>query len=142
MKDKLNIIQDQKLDLITQEMKNEWDKNKDNVPWWKIWKKVNLNKIAKFILHCLDYLIVCLFDYDAPGENKKNTAIFIIDKVLSHILESILPFWLQPFTKPIKYFILNIIIGSLIDFLVSRYKNSWKIETQMFGVPGGHRPKF
>lgn len=133
------IIQDVRIDNMTQEMKNEWDKEKKNISWWK---KVNLNKILKFILHCLDYIIVCLFEYDVPGENKKHTAIAIIDKIISYIIESVFPFWLRPFTKPIKYIILKFVVWSLIDFLVSRYKESWKINAQMFGVPGGHRPKF
>jgi hypothetical protein len=77
-----------------------------------------------------------------------------ISKVYDFVVREGLPIWLSPFASRIKGLIMEEVISPAIDWIVSKYREGnwvptpaaelaaqWEVKAQMFGVPGGHRPK-
>jgi hypothetical protein len=138
-------------------VKTTWTENKEVIPWWKFWKRHDLATALAFMLNCIDELVFLaeISGIIVLGPDKKATVIDSVGKLFDHIVAPILPVWLKPATSMIRKFILNIVLAAAIDWMIMKYNTgSWnqktpeeikaqyqQIKAQMFGVPGGHRPK-
>jgi len=61
------------------------------------------------------------------GENKKLAVMSTMEKILDYIIIQTFPVWAKPFSNMFKNFVLNVLIGNSIDFIVSKYKSGlWK----------------
>lgn len=87
-----------------------------------------LEKTIGYILDCLDKSISYAEKNSKKGGlDKKILVISIMTIVYENTVSKILPIYLKPFESVLKYIIIQVIISSIIDFIVKKYKdNSWK----------------
>lgn len=92
--------------------------------------KTSYTKITRFLIDCLDELIVIVEDLIDLGPDKKATVLCAINKIYDAIVAKSLPIWLVPFSPMIKRFVINIAISAAIDFIVLKYTlGTWKPNT-------------
>ena len=110
-------------------------------PWWKVWKMattIHLEKATKFLLLCLDDLIIFIDDKLDSGPDKKATVLAAVDKLYDFIVAEAIPTWAKPFSGTIKKYIVYSIVSSAIDFIVDKYRNgAWR---DKIGVPKDPAP--
>lgn len=126
------------LDSLVSAMKTSWASIKSTIG-------NNRAKITEFLLNALDSLIVYLVNFDIPGNDKKAIVLTVMNDLYDYIVASALPFWLRPFGRLVKDFVISVLVAHAIDWIVSKYKNGeWNKEPEkvlgLWGVPGGHRP--
>ena len=96
--------------------------------------KLNKNYIfecAVFIINILDELILFVEEIIPQGSDKKIAVLTIVARLFDHIVLKAFPIWLKPFAPIIKKIIIEIIVNSLIDFIVSKYRNGyWSIKQE------------
>lgn len=150
-----NVVRDEALAKFIEAMKAVWDENKEDVPFWKFWKRISLVPVVNFLLGCLDDLIVYFIQTQIPGEDKKASVLNSIGSIYDHIIVSALPIYLKPFGPVIRSVIINVILSSAIDWIVKKYTDGFwnpkpqeevvaqwtQLHAQLFGVPEDHRPK-
>ena len=85
--------------------------------------KINLKDSASFLIKSLDELInhVEKLIGDGNGGTKKEMVLKAISIIFDYVAKEAMPFFLKPFSNQIKYFIINIIISNIIDFIVGKY---------------------
>lgn len=111
---------------------DQWDQEGavEIARWWQIWKwgrKVNLNRVTKFLLMCLDELISIVDEFVDNGPDKKATVLFAIDRLYEYVIKEALPIWLKPFGGYVKQYIVYTLISNAIDWIVYKYKNgAWR----------------
>jgi len=103
----------------------------DNLPVkassWFSARKANMIQISKYLMFCLDELIQIVEGLIDSGPDKKATVLNSISALYDYIIAEGLPIYLRPFAGVVKNFVINTLISSAIDFLVSKYKDgSWK----------------
>lgn len=108
-----------------------WDsQNIQDTSWWKSWKKLGMTqmiKITNFLIKALDDLIALVDDELGDGADKKATVINAIGRLYDYIAKEAMPVWMKPFSIPVKTFIIDTLISSLIDWIVDKYKNGeWR----------------
>ena len=65
------------------------------------------------------------------GSDKKFAVVTIVDRLFDHIALTAFPIWLKPFAPIIKKIVIDIIVSSLIDFIVSKYRNGyWSVKQE------------
>lgn len=151
-----NVVKDSQLNFFIETMKKLWDTTKVKSSWWRIDKKVNLTFATNFILKALDDLIAYVDKMDGvPGSDKKATVMWTISCIYDYVIKEAMPIWLRPFASAVRNYILNHLISSSIDWIVSKYRNgNWNAKTtdeveaqwvqlhaQLFEVPMDRRPK-
>jgi len=132
----------------------EWNEVKEKSPWWKFWQRLSMVRVTDFLLNSLDELITYADQVIEIGPDKKATVMDAINRLYDLIVKEALPIWLSPFASKTKELILQEVISPAIDWIVAKYRSGnwqptpanelaiqWKLKAQMFGVPGGHRPK-
>lgn len=104
--------------------------------------KVNSTLAVQFLETCLDSLIVYMVEHDIPGEDKKATVLNAVGKLYDIVMNGLLPIYLRPFSGVIKTYIINIVISSMIDWIVTKYNSgSWhpQATTQMLSMWDDHK---
>lgn len=96
----------------------------------KKWRsKIDFSKITNFLLLAMDDFIVILGEKMIPGADKKATVLDAVDKLYEYVIKEAMPIWMKPFAKPIKHFIIYILVSSAIDWVVMKYnQGSWKVQ--------------
>jgi len=117
------------IELYIDHLINEWEISKEpNVPWYKIWYKISLNRVTTFLLSALDDLVAYVDDVVDNGANKKATVLLAIEKLYDYVIREAMPLWMKPFAAPIKNYIINTLISHAIDWMVDKYRNgSWRM---------------
>jgi hypothetical protein len=95
------------------------------------WENISNKKTAvegsKFLLNSLDDSINFVEEFSLDGKTKKEIVIYIAATLFDEIIAKSLPFYLIPFNKLIRIFLLKLVIDTFIDFIVQKYKTgSWK----------------
>lgn len=127
------------LTILVETMKTSWTTMKSSVG-------SSRKVITEFLMNCLDGLITYLVNFDLSGKDKKTVVLHVMNDLYDYVVASTLPFWIRPFGRLIKDFVVNVLISYAIDWIVSKYKDgSWNKPSpekvmNLWGVPGGHRP--
>lgn len=101
------------------------DKLFDN--WESFSNKKTVTEGSKFLLNSIDDSVNFVEDFSLDGKTKKQIVLYIVATLFDEIIAKNLPFYLIPFNKLIRIFILKVIIDTSIDFIVQKYKTgSWK----------------
>lgn len=144
------------IDQFIESMKALWESTRTKPAWWKFWQRMSPVPVTNFLLKCLDDLIAYVDQIvDTSGADKKATVLNAIGKIYDYIAIEALPLWAKPFSTAIRSYIIDTMISSAIDYIVEKYRHgSWRpkpveeiqaqwvqLHAQLFGVPGGHRPK-
>lgn len=146
---------DEAIENYVQIMAAEWDETKEQIPWWKFWKRMSIVRVTDFLLKSLDDLIAYVDQIiDTSGADKKATVLRSLEMIYDYIVKEAMPIWLRPFAGGIKRIIILDVLSPAIDWIVDKYRNGtwrqpdatelaaqWKVKVQMIGVPGGHRPR-
>lgn len=146
---------DEAIENFVQIMSVEWDEARENIPWWKFWKRMSMIRVTDFLLKSLDELIAYVDQViDTSGADKKATVLRAIEMLYDYTVREAMPIFLRPFAGKIKVIIILDVISPAIDWMVDKYRNGtwrqpdatelaiqWQLKAQMMGVPGGHRPK-
>ena len=145
---------DEAIENYIQFLMAEWEESKEDTPWWKFWQRLSMVRVTDFLLNSLDDLIAYVDQILDLGPDKKATVMEAISKVYDFVVREGLPIWLSPFATKIKALIMEEVISPAIDWIVAKYRSGnwvptpatelaaqWEAKAQMFGVPGGHRPK-
>lgn len=121
---------DENIDNFIKIMSDEWDANKENIPWWAFWKRISLTRVTNFLLGTIDDLIAYVDDVIDNGPDKKATVLNAIDNLYDYVVREALPIWLKPFSSVIKKYIINEIVSPAIDWIVQKYRNGdWRKKT-------------
>lgn len=121
-------IEDEAIDNFIAIMSSIWDQEKENIPWYKPWKRISFTRVTNFLMKSLDDLIAYVDDYiEANGADKKATVLAAISKLYDYVVIEAMPIFLKPFSAAIKSFIINDMISTAIDWIVDKYRNGeWK----------------
>lgn len=112
-------------------MANQWNEAHAVIKkgFWDYLKLPNFNLVAvtKFMMYCLDGLIILAEKLIPEGANKKATVLSAFGALYDFVIPPILPFFLKPLSSPIKNFVINTLISLIIDFFVDKYnEGAWK----------------
>jgi hypothetical protein len=108
------------------EMKAKWEAIKA-----ELGKKVSMIQGVKFLLSCLDDLVLFVANLDLANPDKKATVLVAISVLYDYVTNGVMPLWMRPFAKLIKDFVINTLISVMIDWTWSKYKNgNWKSEVK------------
>jgi len=89
--------------------------------------KTSFNKITAFLINSMDEFIQLVDDEVGDGADKKATVMVYVEKLYNEIVIMSLPIFLKPFNKPIKKFVILVVVSSTIDYVVSKYREgSWR----------------
>jgi hypothetical protein len=93
-------------------------------PTWFSWGPMGLISITKFLIYCLDGLIVLVENLvTEDGANKKATVLSAASALYDYVIKDTLPFYLKPFSGQIKDFIIYTLLSIIIDFIVEKYND-------------------
>lgn len=93
-------------------------------------KKPQLIQAFKYLLDCLDDFIQLVENLITNGPDKKATVLAAVTTLYVYVMANLLPFWLAPFAGQIESFIINTVIGAMIDFIVNKYNTgNWTAPT-------------
>jgi len=149
------VIADEGIDNFITVMSSVWDSEKEDVPWYKPWKRISFTRVTDFLMKSLDDLIAYVDDYvDANGADKKATVLDAISRLYDYVVVEAMPIFLKPFAGSIKNYIINDLISTAIDWIVDKYRNGewrkkdsaelkalWAAEVAaLSAVPGGMLP--
>ena len=88
-------------------------------------KKPGWNAAVAFVIDAIDDFIVFVDDQITTGADKKATVLAALMSLYDNIVTPLLPLWLRPFSGQIKTFIFSIVISTLIDFIVNKYRTGY-----------------
>lgn len=111
------------VEMILESYMKMWDETKDRKSFWA---KFNSSKITNFLMKALDDLIIAVNESNILGEDKKATVIDATDRLYDYIVKEAIPLWLVPFAGVIKQYIITVLVSNAIDWIVSKYKETWK----------------
>lgn len=120
--DEIQVVLNQ-VDDFLDNIKKQWD-DTNNSPrtWWRV-NTIHLMNGTQFIINSLDHMIQWVEDLLPAGKDKKATVTLMAAKLFDYIVVQAFPIWLKPFAPAIKTIIINIVISSIVDFIVDKYKN-------------------
>jgi len=110
-------------------MAKEWDQGKTSTTQskWLGFGKTSMVNVTKFLIYCLDGLIILADKVIDDGPDKKATVLAAIAGLYDYISIDALPFLAKPWAGGIKMFIIYTVISLAIDFIVSKYKEgAWR----------------
>lgn len=113
------------------DLKARWDQENPQIKsWWKI-PRNHILITTKFIIDCLDELINFVEPIISVGSDKKLAVMIVTGKIFDYIVVNSFPLWLKPFVPTIRMIVVNIVVDSMIDFIVEKYKSGfWKQEAK------------
>lgn len=119
----------QEVNVYVNALAQEWDQQKTVENTWFLWwttRKASLVQAVKFLMNSLDELINFVEGLIDLGPDKKATVLAAIGALYDYVIKETMPIWLKPFNSQIRNFLINIIISSAIDFIVSKYnRGTW-----------------
>ena len=80
------------------------------------------SEAVPFFVQSIDELMRFMQKFDMPGVSKKVVVMEAIGELYDYIIYPLLPIWLKPFSGSVKDLVLNVLISTFIDFLVSRLR--------------------
>jgi hypothetical protein len=110
-------------------LKAKWDAQNPGTSWWALHRTYIITS-AIYLNNSLDESINLIEQIlpNAIGADKKAAVMAVMGKIFDYIVVQAFPFWLVPFAPTIKDVIINVLIGSLIDFIVAKYNaGSWTV---------------
>ena len=121
----------EKLEDYISDLQKRWDQeNVEKKSWWKLNTKYLISSTL-FLINALDEIIVFVEGLIPDRQQKKETTLKIVSKLFDYVVAAAFPLWLSPFSCIIKKIIIDVIIDSLINYIVSKYNNgSWNKEVQ------------
>lgn len=125
-----------KIEAFLNALKMEWDaENKESgTKNWFYLNRIRLIDGTMFIIKSLDKMIQYVEDLIPSGEDKKAIVMLVTEKLFDYIVVETFPFILKPFAPTIKRIVVEVIIGSTIDFIVSKYNEGiWKMNKVVNG---------
>jgi hypothetical protein len=100
------------------------EKNASQPSWWQAWKKeAYLYKATKYIVCAVDNLINIVESKIPKGADKKAVVLASIALLYDSVMNGVLPVWLKPFSGRVKYILIYVIISTLIDWTVAKYRD-------------------
>lgn len=124
----VNPVGESKMDSVMDYVKGllaDWNKQIGSKVSW--FSGVSLTYVVKYLLVCLDGLIVFVDNLIDNGPDKKATVLKAIEALYDNMVGGKLPLWLMPWAGGIRTFIIYTVISIAIDFIVSKYKSgAWK----------------
>lgn len=121
------IHSDQNLENFVITMSNVWDKQREIVPWYRPFKKIQLTKVTNFLIHVLDDVVAYVDHLEIGGPDKKATVLRVIELLYDHVIKEAMPFWLKPFANQIKQRIILELVATALDWIVEKYRNGeWR----------------
>jgi fatty acid desaturase len=124
------------IDNLVKSLIAKWEKDHPDKPpkWWQFWKKGHTiyDGIA-FLLDALNALIIAIEQEVATGPEKKAIVLAACEAIYDIVISPFLPLWLYPWSGTIKQFVIYILISTIIDFIVGKYRiGVWVVQkTQM-----------
>lgn len=111
------------------DLKARWDQENPQIKsWWRV-PRNHILIATKFIIDCLDELINFVEPIITAGADKKLAVMIVTGKIFDYIVVNSFPLWLKPFVPTIRMIVVNVIVDSMIDFIVAKYKAGfWKQE--------------
>jgi hypothetical protein len=110
----------------------KWEEEQKNTKWlWFFRAKVGIAKCARFVTSATDGFVVLAEKVGEAGNGraKKTVVTNALDRLYTKVVQPNLPLWLKPFGWAVRLIVIRIIIGTLIDFCVSKYnQGSWSAE--------------
>jgi hypothetical protein len=104
---------------------------------WVFKAKVGLAKCARFVAGATDGFIVLAERVGDAGSGraKKTLVTNALDRLYTKVVQPNLPVWLKPVGWLVRLVVIRLVIGTLIDFCVSKYNqgdwNAQKTEAQV-----------
>lgn len=115
------------LEINVKSIKEKWDSS--NALFIK--SKNKLVDAVRFLLNGLDDLINAIEPTLLTGPDKKASVMISASAIYDYIIPTLLPIWLKPFSIPLKALVINVIVSSMVDFIVAKYKQGeWNGKTQ------------
>lgn len=107
--------------LLVKQLKFEWSlkekaKNDNNL------NSESISNVAPFLCLAIDKLIKLANEFNVSGVIKRGIVLEAVSELYDSLVNPLIPFYLKPFSGKIKRLIVNVVIGSLIDFLVDNAK--------------------
>ena len=120
-----------KLEDYISDLEKRWDQNNvEKKSWWRI-KTSYLISSTLFIINSLDEIIIFVEGVIPDGQQKKEATLTVVSKLFDYVVATAFPIWLSPFVFIIKKIVIDVIIDSLINYIVEKYKNgSWNMEVK------------
>ncbi len=121
------------IEKYTQEAIATWNNSVEEVKTgWFGWfgkRKADFTKATNYLLGCLDLLINTVENKIKEGVNKKATVVYAMENIYDNIIRPALPIYLIPFAPAVKYIIIYVVVSTMIDFMVKKYKDGeWNNE--------------
>ena len=105
-----------------EEVIKSWKENQPIKSWWK-GIEGSWFQAAGYVIAAVDYFIRKIEELVPVGADKKATVLEAMSSVYDVIVLALLPFYLKPFNKRIKAFVIDVIASMMIDFLVDKYRS-------------------
>lgn len=118
------------VEAFLENLKAEWNDSDDpGKAGWFFINKVRLVTGTIFIIDSLDRMIQFVEDLIPAGEDKKAAVMLVVGNLYDYIVVQAFPIWLKPFSGAIRKVIVEILIGSMIDFFVGKYRaGAWNMD--------------
>lgn len=105
------------------DLKKKWDKEKPQKSSWISIPTDYLLSGTIFIIKSIDDMIQFVEPIIPKGEDKKAVVMLVAGQLYDYIVFSTFPLLLRPMSSTIKKILISIVVGKLIDFIVSKYRN-------------------
>lgn len=105
-----------------------WREENPKPSWWQFWKKgTSLYKATRFIIGAIDEMILLVDSKINKGEDKKATVLAAISLLYDYVVREAMPIWLKPFAGKIKKLIIEVLVSTAIDWIVTKYREgAWR----------------
>jgi len=113
------------------DLKNRWDAEKPPyVSKFGICRNYLLQGTL-FLLETTDEMIQFVEGIIPNGKDKKETVLLVAATLFDHIIISVLPMYLKPFSSLIRKVAIEILFSEMIEFIVEKYNSGyWKIKNE------------
>jgi len=88
-----------------------------------IGKKMTMIQGTKFLLECMDHLVLLAANLDLSNPDKKATVLAAVSTLYDYVVKEAAPLWMRPIAGLIKNFVIYTLLSVLIDWTWSKYKN-------------------
>ncbi len=126
------------IDAFLMNLKDEWDaENQANAKagWFAV-NRVRLVSGTVFIIRSLDRMIQFVEDLIPEGKDKKAAVMMVVGNLYDYVVVEAFPMWMKPFSPAIRRIIVEVVVASVIDFVVGKYRNgAWKMDDSPVVVP-------
>lgn len=118
-----------------EEVLRSWEQYKPKSTWLSRVKGAWTTAVG-YLLTSTDYFIRAIEEMVPNGPDKKATVMDAVEEIYDSIVPGLLPIYLKPFNRHVKYFVVEVIVSMSIDFIVSKYHGgNWDIEDSDSEVP-------